>query len=629
MGNELMTARDSQWCFARMVSALPRAAPSSVVAWAEEHFLLVGSARSETYRADITPWTREPIECANDGTRKMTFIKPIQAGGSSAGEIVIGFWLSHWSGGDIQYNWPNDEHMKARWKKHIEKKLRACVPVMRRTSADRFDWTDGLVIFPHLNLIVQGVNIDRSVTGDSIRGQVNEELHDSDNWIPGRLEQAYGRTTAYWNSVIFNISNASRKGDQLHQAFEQGTQQHWMVKCPGCKQFHVMRTKWDAERPDLGGLRYDMLDARLESGDVSYSKLAATVRYQMPCGFIVHDTPSERRELSLSGRYSDPTNRGAPLTERSYTLEAIAVDYIPWISLIRQKHLALRARKLGDPKPFLDYLRERECAFVGVEDRRPEPPQITLSSRKKDRSGLENRKFRFASVDYQTGRKEFGELPHFWCFIMDFDALGNALLVHESKAESEGELLDVLRRHEVKPICTVLDSSWVGESKYVYTLALRYGFNCLKVAGGQDRSFQHEDGVRRVWSEPEPLWPRVPGQEGPSKADPDQEPEFWVVSFSGALDSLAHMRGRTERAYEIPVDVSEEFKIHFAAWSLETYKIPATNQEALRWKKAGEKTPDHLFMCASYVAVWAEMAGIVGQDLIPEEEGAEVETSAP
>src|SRR5438876_9214168 len=228
-----------------MLEAIPKPAPNSVVEWAEHNVKLIGSARSESYRSNITPWTVDPIECGNDGTRRMTFVKPIQCGGTAVGEIVICFWLAHWSSGDVQYNWPNDLHADARWKKHVEKKLLACGPVIRRASTNRFDWTNGLVVFPHCNFIVQGINTERSVTGDTIRGQVNEELHDADNWIPGRLEQAYGRLTACWNSVIFNISNASHKGDQLHQAFMSGTQQYWEVPCPGCGQFQWMRTRWE------------------------------------------------------------------------------------------------------------------------------------------------------------------------------------------------------------------------------------------------------------------------------------------------------------------------------------------------------------------------------------------------
>ncbi len=605
-----------------MVEAVPKSAPASVVDWAETNVKLVGSARSEQFRANITPWTREPIECGNDGTRRMTFIKPIQAGGTSVGEIVILFWLANWSSGDVQYNWPNDLHADSRWKKHIEKKLLACAPVMARTSADRFAWTNGLVIFPHLNFIVQGISTERSVTGDTIRGQVNEELHDADNWIPGRLEQAYGRTTAFWNSVVFNISNAGRKGDQLHQAFMSGTQQHWEVQCPGCRQFHVMRTRWEKEYPHLGGLRYELGD-RKEGDEPDYSKIQ--IRYQMPCGYLVHDDVRERRKLSMSGRYGEPRNKRAQAGWKSFALESVSVDYISWMDLIRQKHVALRARRMGNPLPWLNYLRERECQFIGTDDRIPESAPIVLSGRKKDRKGLPDRKWRLAVLDYQTGRKELNEVSHFWGIIQDCDQSGNCLIVWEGKMESEGEVLDVLRRHSVRPICVAVDASWLGEDRYVYFFCLKHGFNAIKIhgaKGGGERLFTHEDGVKRAWSEPEPLWPRAPGQQGPTKENPNEEPEFWNFSQSGAMDALAHLRARKDVTYEVPADVSEDFKAHFLPWSLESYRVPATNQIELRWKKASEKAADHLYMCAAYLALWFEMAG-AGEDLVEEKTGTD------
>src|SRR5216117_3944921 len=163
------------WVHEHARAATPDEAPESVAAWAEEHVRLVGSARSESYRADITPWTREPLERAADGTKRTTLIKPIQSGGTSIGEIAILYWLSHWSGGDIQYNWPNGSQSVERWSKHVEKKLRACRPVMDRLIASRLEWRDGLVVFPSCNFMVQGAAMERSFTADAIRGQVNEE----------------------------------------------------------------------------------------------------------------------------------------------------------------------------------------------------------------------------------------------------------------------------------------------------------------------------------------------------------------------------------------------------------------------------------------------------------------------
>ena len=108
---------------------------------------------------------------------------------------------------------------------------------------------------------------------------------------------------------------------------------------------------------------------RLADGGYDYNKLESSIRFQMPCGYEVRDEPRARRALSLSGRYGVPRNPGAKTSQPSYTLEAVAVDYISWLSLIQEKHAALRALRLGDPEPYRRYVTERECRFWDQEDR--------------------------------------------------------------------------------------------------------------------------------------------------------------------------------------------------------------------------------------------------------------------
>jgi hypothetical protein len=637
---------DAQWIYSRFIASIPGDPPRSVAAWAEQHVKLPGSARTESFRADITPWCIDPLEAGNrPGIRKITFVKPIQAGGSSAvGEVLLCFWPAHWAGGSIAYFWPNGQASEARWKKNTERVLAACKPLQDKLPADnRHAWIDGLIRFNHLNLEMKGANTPRAVASDSLRAIICEELHDVDGgWEPGRLEQAMGRLTAFWNSIAVIISNAGRKGSELHQSYENGTRRQWMVKCPGCQQYHVMRTRWDKERPDLGGLRYELPEDRKSGDEIDYQRVATTARYQMPCGYIVRNDVTERRALSLSGRYSEPTNPKALPGEESYTLEGVAIDYIDWTRLIRQKHLALRSKKLGDPKPWLDYLRERECAFIGLDDRRPEATPIVLSSRKKDRAGLPDRVWRLCFWDYQKGIKDLGESPHFWGVIWDVDAAGNVLIVFEGKADSEGDVLDVVRRHDVKPICVGVDASFTGEDRYIYAFCLRYGFNAIKVHGQKtgERLFTHEDGVRHAWSEPEPLWPHSANQPGPTKENPDEEPEFWNISQSGAMDALAYLMARKrpkadnpkedESCFEVPADVSEDFKLHFRAWTREKYRQAATNALEERWRKISEKAPDHMYMCCAYLALWCEMAGAFFRDPPPEpESGGNTALDAP
>jgi hypothetical protein len=575
------------------------------VEWAEQHVRLPGSARSERYDSSITPWGREPLNRATSGEcRIVTFIKPVQSGGSVCGEAAICFWLATESGGDIQYNWADDGKSRDRWDKREERILKACVPVMERApSGDKQAgyWKKGQIIFPHCNFIMQGVFNPDNLDSDSIRFQINEEVH---AWEPGHLQKAYNRTTAVWNSVIFNISNAGNKDSQLHQAFLSGTQQHWEVKCPGCGQYHVMQTRWDHRKPQLGGLRYDSEGCKLPDGGYNYNKIESTVRYQMPCGYEVRCEPRARKALSQNGRYGAPQNHGAILSHPSFTMEAVSVDYIPWLKLIQEKHDALRAMKYGDPKPYLRYVTERECRFWDDEDR-PVMGAIVLNSTiKKNRDGMPNRKARFGALDRQRGSLAKGELPHWWGVIRDVDEQGNSLLVWEGKLLTDEEAADVMKRHEVRPQCVVVDSG--DDTTHVYQFCLRHKFSAIK--GSSEPSFSHPDGSRKIFSPERPLHlmlnaPRV-------SEDPLNEPLFWFYSKSGIRERLHWLRNGGAVKWEVPGDVSDDYKAHNESEELRERKLRSgeTISEFIQVKPRND-----LYVCEGYCAMLMEMAGFIGQ----------------
>lgn len=613
-----MSAAASQRILEAWLAAIPPDPEASVCEWGRKHFQVVGSALSETFDPTITPWIIAPAECAADGTRRMTFVKPIQSGGTSAGELAILYWLSRWNNGDVAYYWPSDSKSDDRWLKATEKRLRACAPVMARTSPERFKFVKGLIAFPHSNFAQLGAKSDRNVSSDSYRGIVAEELHDeAGGWTPGRLEQVFGRQTAHWNSIVFIISNAAKKGGQLYQSFEAGTKQYWEVRCPECKQFHRMRTRWTKEEAHLGGLRYDADGCRRADGGYDYNKLVGTIHFQMPCGFKVHDDVTERRALSLSGRYSEPTNPGAPLTHRSFTLEGVAIDYVPWLDLIVQKHAALRALKRGDPELWDVYKRERECLFTDPEDR-PVVREMVLSSRKKDRAGLANRAMRYGLLDRQRGSAEKAELPHWWVLVQDWDEQGNSLVVWEGKCLTDGDVLDVLKRHDVKPLDVTADSGW--DTSHVYSFCLQNGFCCIKVEGsteaGASRTFAHPDDSRRIYSPPEPLH-KVLGLP-PTREDPAQEPRFWHISKWGAMERFGYVRASKELRWEVPSDVSEDFKQHLESWMVDSVQNARTGELRPTWRQLRER--DDLYQLCCYSCVCAEMDGLIGVGQIQPEE---------
>jgi len=591
------------------LAAIPRKAPDPIE-WAWENVRLPGSARSERFDISITPWLREPLSRIADGvTRVITFVKPIQCGGSVLGEIALLYWIL-FGRGFLQYNWQNDKRSLERWNSRVEKVLKACLPVKARMeNLGRFQATKEEIDFGSVFFRMQGAFVDENLDSDSVRYQINEEVH---NWEPGHLQKAYGRTTAIWNYVILNISNAGKKGDQLHQALHEGTLQPWEVACPGCNQFHSMRTRWDDRRPDLGGLRYDAEGCRLENGRYDYNKLESTIRFQMPCGYPARDTPRQRRGLSLSGRYCWPTNPGAHISNRSYTLEAVAVDYIPWIKLIMEKHQALYARRHGDPEPWRRYVTERECGFYSLEDI-PIVGRIKLNTEtKKTRTGMPNRALRLFALDRQQGKAAKGEFPHWWLVIRDVDHEGNSLLVYEGKVETDENVISILDEHECKRHHGVADSG--DDTTHVYLFCLKHGINAIK--GGGEAFYAHKDGARRIFS-PErplhaminrdPLYPYTQNAAGDWVPDPG-EPLFWLYSKIGVHEKLAWLMGSTK--WEVPGDVSQDYQSHMEGIEITTRKHPRT----------GELIPDLIFLKErydlrvdeAYIAMQIEMAGLTG-----------------
>jgi hypothetical protein len=593
------------------LDALPAARPTSVVSWAEQNVRLPGSVRSERFDILITPWLRDCIECAGDPwTRICTFVKPVQGGGSVVGEIALCFWLATESSGDVQYNWEDDQKAGQRWGKRIVRILKACKPVMQRWPTDRHKANKGLVMFPHCNLTVQGVFTADNLDSDSIRFQINEELH---TWESGRLDKAYRRKTAAAFPKTFNISNAGSKNDQLHHALRDGTNQEWEVLCPGCGKFHALRAAWDDKMPKLGGLRYDSAKCRHADGSVNYNRLAPTIRYQMPCGYAVRDTPPERRALSLSGRYGAPRNKGAHLSNRSFTLEAVSVDYITWLLLIQEKQAALRALKFGDPEPYRQYLQERECRFWDPEDR-PLTGKIVLNTAlKKDRAGLEGRFGRYFALDRQLGSLELGELPHWWLVIRDAMPNGDSRLVFEGKVLTDEDVIAILDRHECLRRHGVADSG--ADTTHVYTFCLRFGVNAVK--GSSDKfahrvadpqNPQEQITVYRIFSVEKPLHAMI-GQD-PTCLNAVDEPQFWFYSKTGIRERLHWLRAGGAVKWEVPGDVSDDYKAHMEAEELRERRGPRGEviQEWVQLKKRND-----LYVCECYISMLLEMAGLIGQ----------------
>ena len=608
--------------------AIPPAPPEDIISWAAEGIKVDG----HSFDPERTPQLIEPIRAMADAeTRIGTLVKPVQIGGSTAGEVVMAFWCAYLVG-LIQFNWEDDIKAKQRWKDRILPVLTSCKDI-RRTGA-RFEELLLEAHYPNATLRVQGVFNDKKLDSDTVPLQINEEIH---SWKPGHLAKARARQTQVWNSKAFDISNAGLVGGQLFLAYEDGTMEEWETVCPGCGKYHVMRARWENEKPELGGLRYDTDGCDMGNGRFNYNKLVPTIRYQMPCGFPVHNVPAERR--ALKGRYSAPRNEGALLSHRSWNFEAVSCTTVDWLDLIRDKHSALRALKAGDAKPWMRYITERECRFYG-EDSIPYSGQtIYNTALRKNREGLVGRAYRDATADWQQGYKAKGELQHYWLFIEDVMPSCDSQIVFEGMVESDSELLAELDAHQVPRSATWIDCS--KNTKAILQLCYQNGMNAINLQLSRVGSFLHEDGVRRFYSKGKPIHLELntpPVFEPLTRRDrktgkvvtlPNPD-EPMVVSLYNAGTLSNHFFIRNMRAnvlaqnpqatpdqyisVEIPADVSEQFKKQNESWEYLPGHRPKNQDDGVEGFKQRSRN-DHLLMCRAYSDFLKDWLGLLGERL--------------
>ena len=601
--------------------------PPDIIKWAEEHVQFPSSARSKHFNISVTPWLLEPLTRAVDlKTRVIDLVKPVQSGGSVFGEVIILYWIMFWRG-FLQYNWSNDKRADERWASRILPNLMACAPVAEKVARSKV--SIGEIDFGNIFFRNQGAFISDNLDSDSVRLQVNEEVH---SWEKGHLKKAGGRATAVWDYKQANISNAGTVGDQLDQSYSEGTQQTWEVKCPFCSNrhhkanttFHILRTKWEDDHPEIGGLRYDAEGCRVGFLEYNYNKLRPTIHYQMPCGGKVHNEDlAMRRSMSSSGRYTEPRNLGAELLHRSYTYEAVIVDYIDWMTIIKDKHSALKARALGDPEPFRRYKQERECIPYDPNDIPLLNTSTVTVGLKKSREGLtvEN-KLRLGALDRQQGLRTRGELPFWWLALRDFAVIDGKLvsqLVFEGKLENDDSVIAVLDEHKVNRWQVVADSG--DDTTHVYQFCIRYGINAIK--GGSEDFYVHEGGARRIFSQERPLhsminrpsmFPYVSVGIGGGREQlmPDpREPLFWIYSKAQIRERLYFLR--TETDYRTPDDVSEDYRQ--AQESEERIEYVSPTDGSRTWKWVQRKRRNDQFVNEAYIAMQVDQAGMLLSDI--------------
>lgn len=604
--------------------SIPEPPPSDIIEWAERAVKVNGGKTS--FDATRCPQIIEPIQAMSDAdTRIGTLIKPVQVGGSTAGEVVCAYWAAFGSG-LLQFNWEDDDKAEDRWKDRVLPALESCDDIKR--TGHRFEELICEARYANCTVRCQGVFTEKKLDSDTVPLQINEEIH---SWKPGFLSKARRRQTQVWNAKAFDISNASNHGDQLHSAFEHGTAETWEVECPHCNQYHPMQFRWNPNKPELGGLRWDSSGCKMDGGRFNYNKLAGTIHYQFPCGHTMRDIAAERRRLR--GKYR-VTNEGALSSHRSWNFDAVSCDAIGWLSLVQEWHSAIRSLKYGDIEPMRRFRTERECQFY-ADDAIPFQGAVVINPKiSKSREGLTGRAGRLWAADKQRGYRSQQQLSHYWLVIRDVMPNCDSRLVYEGMVQTDSELIATLDEHQAPRFSGVVDASW--DNKAVMEMCYRNGLNAVMANQSHRGLFLHSDKVRRFYSEPKTIHgelkmrsrfnysPTATGLQ-PSR----EEPLVFFYNKAGLLRNLFFLRDQkrlvTANAaprlpepweyieWETPGDVSEDYKLQLESWERVAFRQNKTADEVEGFEK--KRKDDHMLMCEGYIAMLMDISGLLSARL--------------
>ncbi|WOO43149.1 phage terminase large subunit family protein [Rubellicoccus peritrichatus] len=580
---------------------VPRPQRMPVSKWAEKHFKAVGSPLSSDFRLTFTPWLREPLDWLDDlSIHEITFVGPAQDTGKSAfGEIALCNWIANRDGGDVQYNWETDVKTKARYKKRVQKVLKACGPVAKLwpRGLSRHDATNGLVIFPHLNFSMQGVETPGNLESDTIAMQVNEEPH---AWEAGRMNLAEQRQKRVWNWFRLNLSTGGVVEDQLHRKFFNGTVQYWEEQCPSCKKRFVPQVR--IKEGELGGIHYDSKKAKRADGSYDYNIIESTLYLECgQCGHRMHDDAVERQQRASKARWGKPTNPDADLWHRSIRLTGAATPNRPWVALVKRKHEALRALRYGDIEEYKNYIQRDEADFWDPRDRPLAPEVITISSNvTKNREGLLDRAVRIMKVDFQEGEAAKGEVPHFKAVIRDFRSNLDSQLVYEGMIDLPEDIEQLREEFEVEPRFVSVDSG--HRARYIYQICARYGYNALK---GEDKPklYIHErpdeSKTYRIYSPMQDVDPYSGDREGKEGLYAVPLIRYDKQSIRDLLDLI---RAQTE--WVVPGDVSDAYRKEMASEERREFIHPKTEETFWLWCKVTSHMDNDYYVCECYIAMF-------------------------
>jgi hypothetical protein len=316
-------------------------------AWAEEHVHAIPySPVPGRFRADNSPWLKEPLEALVDPrVRIVSVIASIQSSKTTIGEIGLCYIVANLPGPTLWLD-QTDDDARDQAESRLGPIFEECPPVKALFPANRHRMKTATKHFSNgMTLWVLGANNKTNLQRRSIRWLVMDE-----SWRApaGHMAEAEARVTAFgWLGKCLFLSQGGEEYDDTHRKFETTDQREWTFQCPECE----LRQPWKWENVEWSK------DARDESGDWNFAEVRATASLRCEgCGHQFEDSDRTRRRLNASGRYVAQNPNASP---ENVGFHWNALCAMSWGRLAELYLRAKQAARMGDLEPLKIFYQKR------------------------------------------------------------------------------------------------------------------------------------------------------------------------------------------------------------------------------------------------------------------------------
>jgi phage terminase large subunit GpA-like protein len=222
--------------------------------WAERNYVLPvhGNAEPGKFRFSRTPYLRGIVDAVVEpGVEDVVFLKPTRVGGTTAGQIILGYWIDNDPGHCLTVL-PSEAAAEQEIKERVRPMLDACPSLRQHVSANTHDNTLSVIKLDTMTLYVGWAGSPQSLASNTCRYCRFDEV---DKYPPfaGResdpISLGKERTATYLHRKRHYITSTptTREG-AIWRAWEAcGDKRRYHVPCPHCGVYQTLawaQVKW-------------------------------------------------------------------------------------------------------------------------------------------------------------------------------------------------------------------------------------------------------------------------------------------------------------------------------------------------------------------------------------------------